>query len=323
MVWVKRLRKWSDARLVNTCVLPARRRNARDWTTLSRSRSKGLRPSPAGAGKAREDRASSSSPETAQNRSVSGWVTFSITAGSVARLLCRTLAKMRELDARAFELVLHMRYIRRIGVRSKRGRVLRKRALPLLNRQLQLAVLLVRFAEMVEHRGIVVTAARDRLTKIVFGQNVLPRLEIGPAKRIEIRAVLRIRRDRLAQQLDRFRQLDAAVREHVAEVVLDQGVPRIDRQSVAELGFGLVGHLLPVGKPPTIEVENHFVIGLGSQHFRLVQLRRRFLPALGIDFHIRNGVVHVAVFWRAVQLLLAETDRVIQLACVGELASVH
>ena len=38
IVWVSRLRKWSEARLVNTCVLPARRRKARACTMRSRSR---------------------------------------------------------------------------------------------------------------------------------------------------------------------------------------------------------------------------------------------------------------------------------------------
>jgi hypothetical protein len=38
MVWVRRLRKWSEARLVKTWVLPARRRKARACTMRSRSR---------------------------------------------------------------------------------------------------------------------------------------------------------------------------------------------------------------------------------------------------------------------------------------------
>src|SRR5665213_2533963 len=323
MVWVRRLRKWSEARLVKTCVLPARRRNARDCTIRSRSRSKGLRPSPAGAGKARGDRASSSSPKTAQNRSVSGLVAFSITAGSVARLLRGTLANVGQLDARALQLVLHMRYVSGIGIRRKRGCVLRKRALPLVDSQLQLAVLLIYFAEMVEHCGIVVATAGDCLTQVVLGQNVLPGLEVRPAQRVEIRPVLRVRRDRLAQQFDGFRELYAAVWQHVAEVVLDEGVLRIDRQRAAELGFGLVGQLLPIVKPPAIEVEDDLVIGLGRQRFRPVQLRGRFFPVLGVDFHVRDGVEHVAVLGCAVQLLLAETDGVVQLAGIGELASVH
>src|SRR5665213_3858963 len=48
-------------------------------------------------------------------------------------LLRGTLANVGQFHARAFQLVLHMRYIRRIGIRRKRGLVLRKRALPLVD----------------------------------------------------------------------------------------------------------------------------------------------------------------------------------------------
>ena len=54
MVWVRRERKWSEAREVKTWVLPARRRKARAWTMRSRSRWKGVRWACEGAGKARE-----------------------------------------------------------------------------------------------------------------------------------------------------------------------------------------------------------------------------------------------------------------------------
>ncbi len=50
MVWVRRERKWSEAREVKTWVLPARRRKARDWTMRSRSRWKAVRAGRGGAG---------------------------------------------------------------------------------------------------------------------------------------------------------------------------------------------------------------------------------------------------------------------------------
>ena len=43
MVWVRRLRKWSESPGVKTCVLASSRRNARECTTRSRSRWNALR----------------------------------------------------------------------------------------------------------------------------------------------------------------------------------------------------------------------------------------------------------------------------------------
>jgi hypothetical protein len=78
---------------------------------------------------------------------------------------------VRKLHTRTFELMLDMRDISGISIGRKRRRILCKRALPLLRSELQLAVL--HFAEMVEHRGIVVSAASYCLTKIIFRQHIL------------------------------------------------------------------------------------------------------------------------------------------------------
>ncbi len=110
---------------------------------------------------------------------------------------------------------------------------------------LQVAGLLVDLAEMIVDRGVGV-AALVRLAQVLFGQRILTRLEVDPAQRIEIGVVLRFEIDRLANQGERFGEPDAAIGEHVAEIVEYGRVLRIDGQSLAELSLGLVVHLLTV-----------------------------------------------------------------------------
>ena len=52
-VCVSRVRKWSPSGEMNTCVLCLRRRNARQWTTRSRSRWNGVRSEQSCSGTAR------------------------------------------------------------------------------------------------------------------------------------------------------------------------------------------------------------------------------------------------------------------------------
>jgi hypothetical protein len=78
MVCVKRLRKWSDALLVNTWVLPARRRNARAWTMRSRSRWNGVREARRGAGYTRVNKCWSTASVTAQQCKLEGVILLSV-----------------------------------------------------------------------------------------------------------------------------------------------------------------------------------------------------------------------------------------------------
>ena len=68
MVWVSRERKWSLSRLVNTCVLPASRRNDRACTIRWRSYSKADVPSRDRSGHLRSISFASSASRTARAR---------------------------------------------------------------------------------------------------------------------------------------------------------------------------------------------------------------------------------------------------------------
>ena len=103
---------------------------------------------------------------------------------------------------------------------------------------LELAGLLVDLAEVVVDGGVGVDALVG-LAEVLFGEGVLAGLEVDPAERIEVGVVLGIELDGLLDHGEGFGELDAAVGEHVAEVVENGGVIGVDGEGLAELGFGL------------------------------------------------------------------------------------
>ena len=140
--------------------------------------------------------------------------------------------------------MLHLRDVRGIGVGGKRVAVLPERLLPLARPPASAC----RSSRTISPRwsstvGIVADAL-DGLAHVLLRQRVLALLEVGPAQRIEVRVVLRIEATAFCSIATASSQLHAALGKHVAEVVLDSGVLRIDRQGLAELGLGLVVQLL-------------------------------------------------------------------------------
>ena len=153
-----------------------------------------------------------------------------------------------QLHPSVLELVLHLA-TSRVCVRGQRTRILRHRPLPLGDRHLQVARLLVDLSEMVVDRRVGVGPFVG-LAEILFGQRILARLEVHPSERVEKRAVLRIKFDGLANHHERFGQPHAAIGKHVAEVVQDGWVLRVDREGLPELRLRRVVHLLTVVERP-------------------------------------------------------------------------
>ena len=171
-----------------------------------------------------------------------------------------------QFDAGVFELVLHLGDVGWIGVCGQRASVLGHGPLPLGYGQLQFAGLLVDLAEMIVDGGVGVDALVG-LAEVLFGQGVLARLEVDPAERVEIGAVLRVEFDGLADHGQGLGQMHAAIGEHVAEVVEDGRVLGIDREGLAELSLGLVVELLAVVERAAEEVDVELLVGLRGQRF--------------------------------------------------------
>jgi hypothetical protein len=142
--------------------------------------------------------------------------------------------------------VLHLGYVGGIGVGGQG--VWRTRSCERSHwatSQLQLAGLLVDFAEMVVDAGVGAGAV-DGLAQVLFRQGILAHLEVDPAERIEEGAVLRVESTAFLIMASELREIDAAIGEHVAEIVEDGRVLRVDDERLAVLGFGLVVLLLAV-----------------------------------------------------------------------------
>src|SRR5262249_15426955 len=77
------------------------------------------------------------------------------------------------------------------------------------------------------------------LAEVVLGQIEVFRFEVRPAEAVEIRAVLRFDLERLLQELHRFVEALAAIREHVAEIIQRRGVVRFAVQNLLEHRFGI------------------------------------------------------------------------------------
>ena len=98
----------------------------------------------------------------------------------------------------------------------------------------------------VTQNGRVAALAAYRLFQIFlcFGKLVL--LVIGPAKAIEVCAVVRLLIDRMLNQRSSFLEAYSAVRQHISVVVQHRSVIRIHAEYLAELLLGEVILLLPL-----------------------------------------------------------------------------
>ena len=161
------------------------------------------------------------------------------------------------------------------------------------------------------------------LAQALFRLGVLSRLEVGPAQRVQIGAVLGFEVDRLANHLERLRQLLALFSEHVSEVVQHRRIPRVDHQSLAELDLSLVVHLLAIVKLSAQKKSKQLFFGFGRQSAGLVQLCARVLESLEPNVHLDKSFQRVEVIRISGQLRLCQGQTLVHLPHVGELLRVR
>ena len=123
--------------------------------------------------------------------------------------------------------------------------------------------------EVRANRGVVAIAF-DGFAQRGFGFREFIFAEINPAKAIEISAAMRLLLQRALHERLRFIEPYAEIAEHVAVVVEDRRVSRIDFQRFLELDFGAVVKLLPFvdgaqQKPHHLVVARFAGDGFGSQ----------------------------------------------------------
>ena len=161
------------------------------------------------------------------------------------------------------------------------------------------------------------------LTQILLGQLVLPQLEVGPAQRIEIGAVHRLQLDGLANQLESLGQAHSLVGQHVAEVIEGHGVGGIQFQGLAEELFGGLVMLLAFSPLAAKEEQVGAVLLLGGKRGCLGEVFVGVFPAAQAHLHLAQGQPDHAVFLRAVQQPPGQSQALVGLALVGQLAGQH
>src|SRR5580704_10420405 len=118
-----------------------------------------------------------------------------------------------------------------------------------------------------------------RLTQVLFSKGELTQLVIDPAERVEEGAVLRIKVDGLANHRESFGEPDTAIGQHIAEIIQDGGILRVDRKGLAKLYLSFVVSLLPIIESAAQERDVELLVGLSGQGLGAGQLCRCLLPA--------------------------------------------
>ena len=145
-------------------------------------------------------------------------------------------------------------------------------AVPVGGREFQASRLLVEIAQVLLH-GRIRTHMRGRFVEVIFGEIILAQLEIRPAYGIQVRRIVRLKRERLFNQVERLFQLHAAIGVHIAQVIQGGSSLRIGRRShgqhFLEFDFSRVKVLLTLVKVAAQEQHVRLVIGLSGDLFRL------------------------------------------------------
>ena len=128
-----------------------------------------------------------------------------------------------------------------------------------------------------------------RLAQIFFCQSILTGFVVRPTERIQKRAILRIEIDSFADQCERFGKTNTTIGEHIAEIVQDRRILRIDDKRFTKLSLGKIVLFLPVVERSSQERDVKLLIRLCSQRLGAAQLRSRLRPALQPGINLRQS----------------------------------
>ena len=129
--------------------------------------------------------------------------------------------------------------------------------------------------------------------------------------------------DGLANHLERFRQPDALVGQHVAEVVEGHGVGGVEVEDLAEELLGGLEVLLPLGQLAAQEEQVDAVFLFGGEGLGLVEGVFGIFPAAQADIHLAERDPDDAVVVGVVEQALGHGEAFVGFALVGQLAGQH
>src|ERR1017187_7571775 len=179
---------------------------------------------------------------------------FYLTKGEIDRLIaanqpaCRSLLVGRlgvpRMTLEFVELLLKLFGLVGIKITGNGVGPLFQSALPLFLRPAGLALAQVEVAQMFVNGGIVLNSG-GCLFQRILRQVIAAHLKVRPAQTIEIRRVARLELQRFLNVFHGFIQPNAAVRQHVAEVVRRRRVQRINGEHSLKRLLRLVVLFLP------------------------------------------------------------------------------
>ena len=144
--------------------------------------------------------------------------------------------------------------------------------------------------------GSVGLVALDGLTQILLGLLELAKLEVRPAQRIQVSAVHGFDVHGLANQLERLRQANPLVGQHVSQIIERCGTVRFQVQRLAEELLGGVQMLLPLGQRALQEQQVGAVFRFVGERGSLGVSVVGVFPAAHFSIELAQLQPHGAVF---------------------------
>src|ERR1700677_843093 len=148
---------------------------------------------------------------------------------------------------------------------------------------------------------------------------ILAKLEISPAQRVEISPVGGIETHCQLDLVERFLQIDAAIRVHVTEIVQSDGALGIGGNYFLEFRFGLIILLFALVSGTAQEAHVLFIFRLGGKLTGLVESLFGIVPSLEPRIHNGQAQVNVAVVRSALQQRADIGQRFLRIAGIGDL----
>src|SRR5439155_18249316 len=189
-----------------------------------------------------------------------------------------------------------------------RARIERQRLLPRGERVFLEAVLGVGVAEMIEDDGVFL-GLLDGALELAQRVRILALLVVGPAETVDEVAVVRLERECLADERDRFVEVLAALGVHITDVVVGLGVLGIQRDDVLEGADGVLELRLLLEHDADLEVQ---VAVLVVERQALTQRLERAVVILGAEVGGPQIEEELRPPWLEVHRLAQHRDRLVE-----------